>query len=72
MFEPRYCRRARGEESGEARAEGMFEQRHCPQFELSGGLWPSRDEGWIDPGGVAIRAEGRSPEARAEWIRGER
>src|SRR5712691_5937071 len=49
-----------------SRAELIFEPRRCPLFELSGGLWPSRGEGWVDPAGVAVRAEGRSPEARAE------
>jgi len=42
-----------------------FELRHCPLFELSDGLRPTRDESWVDPAGVAVRAEGRSPEARA-------
>jgi len=71
MFELRRCRGAAGNESGEARAEMMFELIRCPQFELSGGRWPSRGESWVDPAGVAVRAEGRCPEARAEWISGE-
>jgi len=72
IFELRRCRGAVGDESGEARAEYMmFELRRCPQIELSGGRWPSRGESWVDPAGVAVRAEGRSPEARPEWISGE-
>jgi hypothetical protein len=54
MFELRCCRGAAGDESGEARAEMMFElRRNQPAA------------------GVAVRAEGRSPEMRAEWISGE-
>jgi hypothetical protein len=49
----------------------MFEPRRCPFFELNDGLWPSRGESWVNPEGVAVRAEGRSPEARAELISGE-
>jgi hypothetical protein len=49
----------------------IFEPRRCPLFELSEGLKPERDESWVDPAGVAIRAEGRSREARAEWNSGE-
>jgi hypothetical protein len=71
MYELRRCRGAAGDESGEARAEMMFEPRRCSQFELSDGRWPSRGECWVDPAGVAVRAEGRNPEARAEWISGE-
>jgi len=55
MFELRRCRGAAGDESGEARAEYMM-------FEL---------RRWVDPAGMAVRAEGRSPEARPEWISGE-
>src|SRR6266849_2693119 len=62
MFEPRRCRRAAGEESGEARAEVIFEPRRCPPFELSDGLGPARDESRVGSAGVAVRAEGRSPE----------
>ena len=49
----------------------IFEPRRCPLFELRDGLRPARDEGSGDPAGVAIRAEGRSREARAEWNSGE-
>jgi hypothetical protein len=49
----------------------MFELRRCPLFELSDGLWPARAESGVDPAGVAVRAEGRSPEVRAELISGE-
>ena len=71
MFELSRCRGAAGDESGEARAEGMFELSRCPPFELSGGLWPPQDESWVDSAGVAVRAERRSHEARPEWISGE-
>ncbi len=30
----------------------MFEPRRCPLFELSDGLRPARDEGWVDPAGT--------------------
>jgi len=46
----------------------IFELKRAPLFELSDGLRPVRDESWVDPTGVAVRAEGRSPEARAELI----
>jgi len=35
----------------------MFELKRGPSFELSGGLWPLRGEGWVDPAGVALRVE---------------
>jgi len=56
MFELRRCRGAAGDESGEARAEMMFELRRCPQFELSSGQRPPRGESWVDSAGQA-RAE---------------
>jgi len=43
----------------------LFEPRRCPQFELSDGPRPARDESVADPAGVAVRAEGQCPEARA-------
>jgi len=46
----------------------IFEPKRARLFELSDGLRPARDESWVDPAGVAVRAEGRSPEARAELI----
>ena len=49
----------------------IFELKRARLFELSDGLRPARDESWVDPAGVAVRAEGRSPEARPEWINGE-
>ena len=49
----------------------MFEPRRGPLFKLNDGAWPSRGESWVNPAGVAVRAEERSPEARAEWISGE-
>jgi hypothetical protein len=48
-----------------------FEPKRDPLFELNGGLAPSRGESWVAPAGVAVRAEGRGPEARDEWIRDE-
>jgi len=49
----------------------ILELKRARLFELSDGLRPARDESWVDPAGVAVRAEGRSPEARAELIRDE-
>jgi hypothetical protein len=49
----------------------MFELTRGPLFELSGGRRLSRGESWVEPAGVAVRAVGRSHEARAEWIRDE-
>ena len=40
----------------------MFELRRGPIFELSGGLWPSRGESWVNPAGE------EPGEARAEMM----
>ena len=64
MFELRRCRGAAGDESGEARAEMKFELRRCPPFELSGGLWPSRGEGWVDP----ELSSGQRPPRGESWV----
>jgi hypothetical protein len=37
----------------------IFELKRGPWFELSGGLWPSRGESWVDAAGLAVRAENR-------------
>jgi hypothetical protein len=46
----------------------IFELTRGPWFELSGGLWPSRGESWVDHKGVVVRVEQRSCETRAETI----